>query len=358
MALPVLIIAWNRPEKVAQALPPVLAYGPSYLYVAVDGPRDENPRDVELIAETNALISELVPGREIEVWNNPLNRGLRGNVMSSVSKFFELHTFGIILEDDVVASESFFEFCEELCERYSEDSKVGSISGSSHLPISSNLHSDFYFSRFQHVWGFATWRETWLDFLSFSKGAGWATTAEILGYWPNASPVFVDHWKKRINAELSGESDTWSAMWNRFTFARDRLCVVPKFSLTSNIGFGAGSTNARKIPLIAGYPPQVSHRLSPPFRAPREFDVSEAADAYVANTQWGTQSLLARIVFASLETVRRWIHKLGPVVPVNTLSRLVSGRDHDSDGPYLTVAQLFYQRKFLRMRSQTGKDED
>ena len=68
---------------------------------------------------------------------------------------------GVILEDDVLPDASFFPYCSELLERYREDGRVGMVSGSTPGKRPPRDGASYRFSRYAHVWGWASWRRAW-----------------------------------------------------------------------------------------------------------------------------------------------------------------------------------------------------
>jgi len=80
---------------------------------------------------------------------------------SAITWFFENVEEGIILEDDCVPVESFFEFCELLLDYYRNIPKVMHISGNNFQDGRKRGSGSYYFSRFTHNTGWATWRRAW-----------------------------------------------------------------------------------------------------------------------------------------------------------------------------------------------------
>ena len=69
---------------------------------------------------------------------------------------------GIILEDDCLPSQSFFLFCENLLNKYKDDLRIWHIGGTSTLNDEILLNNEsYYFSNFNHIWGWASWAKRW-----------------------------------------------------------------------------------------------------------------------------------------------------------------------------------------------------
>ena len=141
-------------EEVRKAQPP-------RLYVAADGPRTDRPDERALAEATRSLVVDNIDWDcEVKTLFREKNLGLKNAVSSAIDWFFEHEEQGIILEDDCLADPSFFGFCEELLDRYRDDDRVMHIGGNCFLP-ELEMEDSYFFSRFPHIWGWATWRDAW-----------------------------------------------------------------------------------------------------------------------------------------------------------------------------------------------------
>jgi hypothetical protein len=152
-------MAFIRPDLLKKSLQYLSYSKPSILYIAIDGPRNE--KEEKLVNKCKKLVSE--PGWDCEVI--PLfqdhNIGLVKSFLFGMEKMFSDHEFGIFLEDDVLVSSSFLNFCEELFEYYRENKLIGHINASNFLNMNNKNNNSYFFSEYAHVWGFGTWRRMW-----------------------------------------------------------------------------------------------------------------------------------------------------------------------------------------------------
>jgi hypothetical protein len=100
----------------------------------------------------------------------------------------------------------------------------------------------YYFSRYAHIWGWATWRRAWQQYdhgmtcWPELRAGGWLM--DILGE-RNAA----DYWT-RVFDDTHGERNTsWAYRWIFAAWRQSSLTVVPQFNLVSNIGFGEQATH-------------------------------------------------------------------------------------------------------------------
>ena len=101
---------------------------------------------------------------EVKTLFREKNLGCGVAVSEAISWFFEHIEQGIILEDDCLPNNSFFEFCDTLLDIYRDNSQVSAISGNNFQQYPMALEEDYYFSAFPSSWGWATWRRAWEGF--------------------------------------------------------------------------------------------------------------------------------------------------------------------------------------------------
>lgn len=356
MSQAVLIVAWRRPDLVRTLLAQLSHWRGLRIYVAVDGPRGSVPADETDCAATREIIDSFAAEQSIARRYQPKNLGLKAHIVSSIDWFFSFEREGVILEEDVLPTKEFMSFSRELLLRFRRNPKVAQISGANHAPGLQPVDSDYYFSQLQHVWGFATWSNRWRGFSSFLSSGKQFTIPEIEQLFPSLPSGFHKHWTQRTNAELAGESRTWTAAWNTFCALHGRLSVVPSFPLVENTGLGADATHHRSIPLLAG----VMARPKPfrdPLQHPQELVANAALDDYVAATQWATQSAPKRLLFALTESLRRLLTRelIRYQLEQREGNRLSGGSK--GNRPYLTVAQHLWLHR-SRNETQTLKSAE
>ena len=106
--IPILLLTYNRPELLERVFEQVAKIRPEKIYVVSDGPKnDEDALKIERSREFLSLKS-----REFTIiqLNRNENLGCRESVSSGISWFFDQEEMGIILEDDCLPSESFFNY--------------------------------------------------------------------------------------------------------------------------------------------------------------------------------------------------------------------------------------------------------
>ncbi|MGQ4646875.1 glycosyltransferase family A protein [Lyngbya aestuarii] len=239
---PVVFLIFNRPDTTEKVFESIRQAKPLKLLVIADGPRTDRPGEAEKCAATRAIIERV--DWECEVLKNysEINLSCAKRVSSGLNWVFEQVEDAIILEDDCVPHPSFFRFCEELLERYKDDSRVVSISGQNVQFGRQRTEYSYYFSRYNHCWGWATWKRAW-QYFDFE-----------MKLWPEVKkhnflgdiliePQAIKHWTETFQSTYDGQINSWANRWTFACWMQNGLSILANTNLISNIGFGTESTH-------------------------------------------------------------------------------------------------------------------
>jgi hypothetical protein len=243
---PVLFLVFNRPEKTCRVLNAIRQAAPRQLFVASDGPRDDRPDDRKLCAEVLRVIRQGIDWDcRVEYLQRDGNRGCRLAVSSAITWFFENVEEGIILEDDCLPVPQFFRFCTSLLRRFETNQRIGQIGGFNCQLGRRRGEASYYFSRYFHVWGWASWRRAWQGYdVDMKDYDDFLRERSLENLFPRRS--LRDFWKDNFDAAASGRADTWDYQWVYRNFKEDRLAVVPNWNMVENIGFDGAATHTGK----------------------------------------------------------------------------------------------------------------
>jgi len=234
---PVVFAIFNRPDTTARVFQEIRKAQPKRLYVIADGPRLDK-RDDETKCEGARAVLEGVDW-DCEVFKNfsDVNLGCGRRISSGFDWVFEQEEAAIILEDDCLPSQSFFSFCQEMLLQYKSDTRIMHVNGSN-FNEERNLNNDsYFFSRYNHVWGWATWRRAWKYYDYDMKM--WPTfRAEMRMSDVTDNPKEIKYWSAFLDA-CHGKRivSTWDYQWTFAIWSNNGLCVTPRKNLVSNIGF-------------------------------------------------------------------------------------------------------------------------
>jgi len=276
---PVLLVIFNRPSTTVQVFGAIRQYKPERLYIASDGPRAGRETDPEKIKQCRDIVSQVDWHCEVFHLYRDENLGCKFGVSSAITWFFEQEEMGIILEDDCLPGEEFFDFCTGLLDRYKHDERVMHIGGSNLQFGQKRGNKSYYFSSIASVWGWASWRRVWknyehdmplfeefrqedliYDIFAERRTAAWVQ--DILGL------VYED------------KIEAWDYRLAFSIVIRNGICITPNENLVTNIGFtdeGTNTTNSKDVHanIPIGEIGQITH--------PDFFIVNRAADIYQLN---------------------------------------------------------------------------
>ena len=291
MQTPVALIIFNRPETTAKVFAEIRLARPSKLFVIADAPRVNRPSDVEKCAAARSVIKKVDWDCEVLTDFAEQNLGCQKRISSGLDWVFSQSEEAIIFEDDCVPHPSFFRFCEELLDRYRDDQRVMHIAGTNYQFGQQRFPYSYYFSRYNHCTGWATWRRAWQHFDLEMK------------LWPEIrdrgllNDLFQDarsaaYWRRSFQLVYERRIDSWAYCWTLACWARSGLTILPNVNLICNIGFDAdGSHTKNRRSRFANIPLE---EMAFPLQHPPFVIRDDKADRYTQSSNF-KRSLLARI---------------------------------------------------------------
>jgi len=241
---PVLLIAFRRPDTTRKVLEAIRQVAPTRLFVACDGPRKDKLGEKEACLETRRVIEQEIdwPCNILKLYRDE-NLGCRNGVSSAITWFFEHVEEGIILEDDCVAHPTFFSYCQTLLDWYRSDTRVWCISGDNFQDGQWRGDGSYYFSRYPHCWGWATWKRAWQHYDAELSTWPLAKSLNILSS-VIPDPLELEAWISRFDHLLNyGQLDTWDYIWTYSCWVNNGLTALPNVNLVQNIGFDIDATH-------------------------------------------------------------------------------------------------------------------
>lgn len=239
----VLFLVFNRPDTTERVFEAIRQAKPPRLYVSADGPRSHVPGEVEKSAEVRQIVSNVDWPCEVHTRFNGGNMGCKLGVSSAIDWFFEHEEEGIILEDDILPDPSFFPYCDALLEKYRDNENVAMISGCNLISNHIDLDTSYFFSRYCHIWGWATWRRSWnLYDVNMNDWPDWSHEGGLKQV-SDGSLNFENYWRDIFQQTYLGAVDTWDYQWVFRCWRHGGLSILPTTTLVENIGFGDGATH-------------------------------------------------------------------------------------------------------------------
>lgn len=240
---PILFMFFNRREEALQVLERIRAAEPRRLFLSADGPRANKNGEAERCEEVRGeILTRIDWPCEIATRFSSENQGCKRAISSAISWFFDEVEEGIIFEDDCVPSQSFFPYAQTLLKEYRDEKRVSHIGAFNCQKGTIRGPASYYFSRYFHVWGWATWRRAWEGYsLDMEDYEAFIDEGWLDRLFPN--PVLASYWKGSFDAAHRGEIDTWDYQWVYHNLKNDRLAITPNANLVHNIGFNERGTH-------------------------------------------------------------------------------------------------------------------
>lgn len=237
-----LFLVFNRPETTKQVFEAIRQAKPPRLYVAADGPRTNREGEAERASQVREMATAVDWPCELKTLFRDENLGCKNAVSSGIDWFFENEEQGIILEDDCLPHPDFFTFCETLLNRYASDERIWVVTGDNFQDGQQRGDGSYYFSRYNHVWGWASWRRAWAKRdMNIQFWPKWKESPEWKSWLPDR--VERKYWTKIFDQMYRQEIDTWDYPWTASVWFHGGLSATPNVNLVSNIGFGVDATH-------------------------------------------------------------------------------------------------------------------
>lgn len=241
----VLLIIFNREQTTAQVFGAIRAARPPRLYVAADGARAERGEEEEIKCRATraAVLDNIDWPCEVFTRLSDHNQGCGPAVSSAITWFFDHEPDGIILEDDCLPHPDFFSYCEELLDRYADDHRVAFIGGNNHDFFDKPTGDpSYYFSAYNHVWGWASWRRTWELFDYHHSGLKFSQYCSSMRRF-GLSFVERYYWSYLFLRLRTVGFNAWDYPLSMTLQMRGLLSIIPQSSVIANIGFAADATH-------------------------------------------------------------------------------------------------------------------
>ena len=247
MGLPILIISWKRPLHTLQVIESLKLIKPNKVFVASDGPNPNDLEEIKLVNETRNIIKHRINWKcELNKKFNSINQGCRLGVTSAIDWFFENVEEGIILEDDCIPHPDFFIFTDLLIKQYRNDKRIWTISGNNYQDGKWRGDGSYYFSRFPHCWGWATWKDRWLNYSDEKFILQKLKKAKMMqNIFPFKRELrFFSTFYEKLYKD--NKPDTWAYRWFLVCQAHGGLNILPNENLVKNIGFDSNATHTKR----------------------------------------------------------------------------------------------------------------
>ncbi|HEX6044448.1 MAG TPA: hypothetical protein VFZ22_08165 [Pyrinomonadaceae bacterium] len=278
---PVAVLIFNRPETTKRILSSVFQARPEKLFVIADGPRTDTD-DQGKCEAARSCVDDFDWQCDVVKNYSESNLGCGLRPASGIDWLFQQVDRAIILEDDCLPEPSFFRFCEELLDRYRDEHRVAMISGNNFQLGKRRSEYSYYFSRYTHIWGWATWKRAWQNYdFQMREWQKLRETRWLEDVLQNHSAATF--WQNTFD-NVGNMRSVWDYQWAFTCWLHDQVAVLPQVNLVSNIGWGEAATHTKDPNNPAAF--LATFAMDFPLRHPSAITIDREADNFTFATQF------------------------------------------------------------------------
>jgi hypothetical protein len=284
----IIVFAYNREVHIKKVIYILYKLNSIRFYFECDGPK--NIDDIK----KNLLVKKIIKSKKFKNCRYLFfkkNIGVRKIFKKGLDWVFNFEKKIIIIEDDIIPSISFFKFCDKLLVKYQNNKKISQISGNNvYDKITKNNKGSYLFSRYSNIWGWATWKDRWLDYDIFFKNLKKFNNQDRLKKI-SISKNENKYWQKYFNLHSADKKyGTWDFAWTFTNFFHQRISIMPKVNLVKNIGFDTGTgVNPNKLSNLKNL------EIHFPLTHPKSVETNKDYDEYCSANIYSIPKLKWRI---------------------------------------------------------------
>jgi len=243
---PVLITAFNRPDRLARLLESLKPAAPPIVRIAIDGPRHE--RDAAGVHETRRVAESVPWDCDLQVWARDTNAGIATAIPKAVSRALTEFDRVFVIEDDVTVGPQAYEYMSRALDLWRLDRKVYSISAYNMVPIHHLSRPDepVRLSRVMSSYAWGTWRDRWEAYDPNMTWFAKQSLADLTDFF--RSRIVALRWRQHHRMVSTDLVDSWAYRWVMSTWAYDGTAVAPNRNLVDYHGATGGSHTRRRRP--------------------------------------------------------------------------------------------------------------
>lgn len=291
--IPVLYIAFARPEYARQSFDAIKAAKPKTLYFYSNKGREGHGDEIERNNKVRAMLGEIDWDCDVHTWFRDECVDVYTSLYGAINWLFENEEMGIVLEEDCVASPAFFDYAEKMLVKYKEDKRIWLVSGDNYAEKWNPHGYSYHFSKNLFIHGWGSWRDRW-------KKVDWnkSVLPEMIdngvleaAYDTRDQRKF--HTKKLTKAiPFVERTKCWDFMFTSVGMCCGALAILPSYHLIQNVGLSGAHSNSGRFCLSATYNPityvgdEYVIEKEPPFIVSDvEFDEHQFHELHYKNSQ-------------------------------------------------------------------------
>lgn len=302
---PVVFIFFNKIDTTLEVFERIKSQKPSKLYLVSDGPRNEKESEV-VNGLREAVEKEIDWNPLVEKVYSDTNLGCKNRIVSGLNYVFEREKRAIIIEDDVLPQKSFFDYCEQMLDRFDKDNRIMLVSG---LNIVGGKNKYSYgFSKNANIWGWATWKRVWEQYDPNIYGWKEYKESNRLMIDNGFNEKQCEEYTRCFDGVYEKKIDAWGYQFLFMCFRLQGLSVFPSKNLVKNLGFNEDTAThtVGKIPTYYKKVFSKNEELVFPLIHPIRIEADEKHD----EKEWKIKHKDDTFWISRVNAFWRWYHRL------------------------------------------------
>jgi len=157
----------------------------------------------------------------------------------------------------------------------------------------------YFFSKYNHIWGWASWRRAWQHYdVKMSTWPEYKSSSFIKLVC--SSRQEQKYWIDMFDHVFNNMIDTWDYQWTYACWSQSGLSILPELNLVSNIGFRSDATHTKQKSLFANLPTSDIQNLMHPLLVVRNEEADAHTARYMFNTKFNLRKFLRKLKSSTL----------------------------------------------------------
>ena len=269
---PVLFMTFARPEYARPSWEAIKKAQPKVLYFYSNKGRTEKEGECARNEEIRSYIKEIDWECDLHTWFRDEYVDVYTSLLGAKQWAFKNEETLIMLEEDCLASQAFFEYCDHFLQLYRDEKKIGFITGNNYTGGFEPKGADHFITRSIHHFGWATWKDRWDTYDYNLNPYSIINAGYIEKYFED--DYLLGKYYKYLHKEVAPfvlKTGCWDYLKVLNQFRDKTYAVTPIYNLVQNVGLfgthtdhGKGAAfelsnnekkggypfNGRKIPII------------------------------------------------------------------------------------------------------------
>lgn len=250
---PVLYITFARPEYASQSFSAIKKAQPKKLYFYSNKARADKPDEVRRNEEVRSYINQIDWDCEVKTWFREEYVDVFTSIHGAIDWIFEKEEAAIVIEEDVVTSLAFYDYMDQMINKYRDNDDIWIISGNNGCPEYSPANTKYFVTRVADIYGWASWSNIWkkVDW-NMSSWTQKDAKKRLSRYFNDIgmSLFIIYHYNQLYKRISQTDYKPWDMLFNFSMRMGYGYCLTPYTNLAQDIGlYGANHKQGIESPL-------------------------------------------------------------------------------------------------------------